>query len=86
MWCAKAVLGLNASSAAHYDDLKVMDGILQVRAALAADGAEVVVVAVDVVHTKRLRTDAAAGHVAGAAAGAQAVGRGWWGHGHGREG
>ncbi len=51
-----------------------MDGILQVRAAFSAGGAEVDVVAVDVLNTKRLGTDAAARDVIAAASGAQAAG------------
>jgi hypothetical protein len=59
---------------AHYDDLQRGDGILQMRAAVPAGGAEVDVVAVDVLNTKRLGTDAAARDVTAAASGAKAAG------------
>ena len=66
---------VNSSVSAHDDNLQSMDGVLQVRAAVPADGAEVIVVAVNVLNTKRLGTDAAARDVATAASGAQAAGR-----------
>jgi hypothetical protein len=65
------------SPAAHYDDLKVVDGVLQMRPTFPADRAVVPVVAVDILHTKRLGTDAAPREVVAAALWAQAVGRGW---------
>jgi hypothetical protein len=47
-----------------------MNGVLQVRAAFSAGGAELGVVAVDVLNTKRLGADAASRDVAAAASGA----------------
>jgi hypothetical protein len=47
-----------------------MNGVLQVRAAVPADDTEVIVAAVNIAHTKRLRTDAAARDVIAAASGA----------------
>jgi hypothetical protein len=73
---------VNSSSAAHYDDFQRVDGVLQVRAAFSAGRAEVGVVAVDVLDTKRLGTDAAARDVTAAASGAKAAGRGWRRHCH----
>jgi hypothetical protein len=81
-WRMQSFVWVKASSATHYDDLQRMDGILQVRAAFSAGRAEVGVVAVDVLDTKRLGTDAAARDVTAAASGAQAAGRGWRRLGH----